>query len=272
MYKSFADLTQNEVASIKQCYTVLSKYTVFLAAPEGFDLAGYHQLAVGETRVQESRFEKKYFQSIEGYSKLLLNPSFYKTYLAFDYMLIYQLDAWVFKDELEYWCNKGYSYMGAPWFDDWGMETIDGKHTIIGVGNGGFSLRKVSTHLRVLNSFSYVDRPKDIWRKFTRNKEGIRKKALLLLSLLLNLSFKNNTFFLLNHHQGNEDGFWGFFASRNFEWFTVAEYSDALRFCIELHPSYCYGLIGKQLPFGCHAWEKYEPTFWQAFIQTQGVC
>ena len=30
-------------------------------------------------------------------------------------MLIYQLDAYVFKDELLNWANKGYDYIGAPW-------------------------------------------------------------------------------------------------------------------------------------------------------------
>ena len=51
VYKKFAELTKNEVASIKQCYAVLNKYTIFLAAPEGLDLTGYYQLSVGETVV-----------------------------------------------------------------------------------------------------------------------------------------------------------------------------------------------------------------------------
>lgn len=30
--------------------------------------------------------------------------------------MIYQLDAWVFNDELSSWCSLGYDYIGAPFF------------------------------------------------------------------------------------------------------------------------------------------------------------
>ena len=33
-------------------------------------------------------------------------------------MLIYQLDAFVFQDDLAYWCQQNYDYIGAPWLRD----------------------------------------------------------------------------------------------------------------------------------------------------------
>jgi hypothetical protein len=36
-----------------------------------------------------------------------LSASFYERFLDTKYILIYQLDAFVFKDELQEWCDKG---------------------------------------------------------------------------------------------------------------------------------------------------------------------
>jgi len=44
----------------------------------------------------------------------MMSPAFYDAFKAFDYILIYQLDAFVFRDELEYFCSLGYDYIGAP--------------------------------------------------------------------------------------------------------------------------------------------------------------
>lgn len=86
-------------------------------------------------------FHENYFKSIDGYNKLMLSPSFYKAFSNYEYILIYQLDAWVFKDELQHWCNQKYDYIGAPIYQN---------NKLIGIGNGGFSLRKVDYCLKVL--------------------------------------------------------------------------------------------------------------------------
>ena len=35
-------------------------------------------------------------------------------FLEYQYMLIYQLDAFVFEDKLDYFCELGYDYIGIP--------------------------------------------------------------------------------------------------------------------------------------------------------------
>lgn len=59
-------------------------------------------------------FERHFFTSVEGYNKLCYNIDFYSAFRNYDYMLIYQLDAWVFRNELQMWCEKGYDYIGSP--------------------------------------------------------------------------------------------------------------------------------------------------------------
>ena len=49
--------------------------------------------------------------------------------------------------------------------------------------------------------------------------------------------------------------------------FKVAEPKVALQFSFEVNPSLLYEMNNQQLPFGCHAFEKYEyETFWKNFI------
>src|SRR4051812_19809184 len=56
-------------------------------------------------------FDKNFFLSIDGYNKLLLSPQFYKTFSAFKYILIYQLDAFLFSNDLTDLINKDYDYV-----------------------------------------------------------------------------------------------------------------------------------------------------------------
>lgn len=45
----------------------------------------------------------------------MLSAEFYERFLAWDYILLCQTDAFVFRDELADWCARGYDYIGAPW-------------------------------------------------------------------------------------------------------------------------------------------------------------
>ena len=83
----------------------------------------------------------------------MLSSEFYRRFSKFEYILIYQLDAFVFKDQLNYWCKKGYDYIGAPWFE--GFHLTKTGVNIIGVGNGGFSLRRVKTHIDLTGRFGF---------------------------------------------------------------------------------------------------------------------
>jgi len=42
---------------------------------------------------------------------------------------------------------------------------------------------------------------------------------------------------------------------------------EALGFAFENVPEELYKLNNDQLPFGCHAYEKYSPEFWAKFIE-----
>lgn len=143
--------TLSEMASFRQCLTVLRNYDICVITYKGLDLPVYDELSLETRKEYKLRFfAKDYFASVAGYNSLCLSVSFYERFLDYKYMMIYQLDAWVFRDELSYWCSLGYDYIGAPWFFR-DKKDIEYTKKMEGIGNGGFSLRKISHCLKVLN-------------------------------------------------------------------------------------------------------------------------
>lgn len=257
IYKSIP--THNETASLKQVLKILSDYHICFVCSYDFEPEYYINLTREHKNITFSinRFKTFYFSSIDGYNKLMLSIEFYKRFITFEFILIYQLDAWVFKNDLVYWCNQNFDYIGAPWFH----KNSEGKLIFDGVGNGGFSLRKVKTHLKVLKSFSLIKKPGYFLYLMKKDKSFAS-----LISSIKGVTLWNNTFFMLNDYEENEDKFWGIVAKRNFLWFNIPTPEIAKKFSVELFPS---TLITSEntLPFGCHAWEKYEPEFWEKHIK-----
>jgi hypothetical protein len=74
----------------------------------------------------------------------------------------------------------------------------------------------------------------------------------------------------MNSFKGYEDQFWCLVAARNFKWFTIPESYEELRFAFEMQPARMYRLNQHQLPFGCHAWWKYDLEFWKPWFKQEG--
>lgn len=122
-----------EEISFKQLCNVLSVYSIILVGPDSLNTGSYDEIA--GRKLKKEDFFDSYFKNKATYSQLLLTEQFYKRFDDFDYMLIYQLDAFVFSDRLAEFIDMGYDYIGAPLIsDEWSR---------CHVGNGGFSLRKI---------------------------------------------------------------------------------------------------------------------------------
>jgi hypothetical protein len=207
----------------------------------------------------------------EQFNRLKISPFLYRRYRDYKFILFYELDAFVFSDELERWCSANYDYIGAPWFE--GFTKCTEASPFLGVGNGGLSLRNTRSALRALHSFSYIWKPREL---FLRDSQVPRELSFMApkkwtaknpIGALKDLTIRNNTFYLFNDFSQNEDMFWGLFVRRNFPWFKVAPFDEARKFSIELNPRLLFKLNGDKLPFGCHAWQKYDPEFWAPHIR-----
>lgn len=251
--------SSGEEASLLQLFRVLGDHPIYLFTFRSLDLTEYQKLLKGFS-YRIIFFDKDFFKNITGYNKLLLSKGFYEAFEEFSYLMIYQLDAWVFKNELEQWCRCGYDYIGAPWFSSDRPE--NGLPHFMGIGNGGFSLRRIKSHLKILDTFSYLLSPGYLFNRLISNISFGS-----LFSFLNALLFDNNTFHLLGKNGLYEDVFWNRAALRH-TWFNVPDMLTASRFSFESNAEQLFNLHHQTLPFGCHAWEAYEPRFWEKFIRT----
>ena len=242
-------LTRMEVLSFISTVKILSKYRIVLVGPESI-VCQFPKRFEGK-EISALTFPEGYFLSVNTYNRLLMSRVFYSAFSSYEYMLIAQLDALVLKDDLKHWCDMGYSYIGAPWFN--GFEKPQEPYRLFGVGNGGFSLRSVQDCLKVLSGYRYIQKKNDLGFNYSRPS--------------LKNFLRDRVVFAHNHYpftpMANEDVFWGVYVPEAIRSYRVADVETALNFSFEVMPRLMYKLNGNKLPFGCHAWEKYDFGFWR---------
>lgn len=248
-----------ELLSVQQCFRILGHYPIKLVAPAGLDLSAYRQVAPTFDTIY---IDPKWQQSVASYNKLKLSRFFYGLFADYEYLLTYEPDAFVFKDELAAWCAKGYDYIGAPWFEGFNLAHPDSR--LIGVGNSGFSLRKIAAVNKVLKGI-YYKRPFEY-------TSGLRNRLLAYGKMpyrwLRNQSAENYT--IQSTCYLSEDRFFGEVAPVYNSNFMVAPIEEAVKFSFEVQPEVLFKLNNNQLPMGCHAWWRYSLDFWKPFIASYG--
>lgn len=251
-----------ELVSFSQCLKILFNHDIIVACPNSLNTDIYDSIIQNiNINVLFIKFDDSFFTSVASYNKLMKSIIFYEHFLKYNYILIYQLDAFVFKDELNLWCNKNYDYIGAPWYTDKGK-------ILKSAGNGGFSLRKVSTFYNLLsgkyeksflnkiifffNIIVFYLKEFDFYR-FTKS-----------FYLILKCRF-NILRFVFYYTDENED--YSFYRFFTFYPIThIPESKEAISFSFERFPEDLYVKNNHELPFGCHAFNKYNPKFWSQFI------
>ena len=153
-----AQFTADEEISFRHLEHFLGRYDKFLVVPQS--------LEIERPGFQLQRFPDSYFGSAIANAKLMLSPTFYRSFQKYRYILIYQLDALVFSDRLLEWCATDLDYVGAPWMQSRDSPWVGTPR----VGNGGFSLRKVSSFVRVLSSEKYWIDPEVYWHRISSGK------------------------------------------------------------------------------------------------------
>ena len=228
-------LSEAERASLVQCIRVLGTYPIILIKPVGLKV---DNLLAEFPMLRTQDFAGEFFTSTDSYNRLLTSLDFYQKFAEHEYVLIHQLDAYVFRDELPYWCGQRLDYIGAPSVHQESVNALTAgdkeefARTLSSqrlVFNGGLSLRRVQGVIRYLKLYK---RFFPAWR-------------------------------------GNEDMLFSREATRLIlmkPFIRLPTWQQALRFAFEKSPAASYEITHHQLPFGCHAWERYDPEFWQKFI------
>lgn len=207
--------------------------------------------------------------TIQSYASMLRSAFFYELFEKFDFLLIAQLDTYIFSSELQRFTLEPYDYWGAPWLIDlysqypYLRDLVRAPirpyilHKILQkylprkmyyyVGNGGLSLRRVSKFIRACNEHTEINSKFDerivYWKK-------------------------------LGYDVSFEDNFWCLFFPKFAPGFLrFPPWHKALQFAFELAPSLAYKLNQNKLPFGVHSWFKHDKDFWKRFIfeSTEGT-
>lgn len=263
------EVTPYEEISLRQCFKVLGGYTIRMVCPEAMDVSEYRRIIPG---IEIDFIDPSLQATYAKLARLKIEPFIYEKYRKYEFIFFYELDAFVFRNEIEYWCRKGYDYIGAPWV---GLEWIESYFKVTAmekrgipaaaVGNGGFSLRRTASMLKATHMFSWIYSPEEIWRS-SSGRPFIRR----LLALLRGMTIKNNSFYVFNDFRFGEDLFWGIHIAHNFKWFKLAPLEESVRFSLETMPRELFERSGSVLPFGCHGWWKYDLAFWAPFIEKEG--
>ncbi len=252
-------LLESEVVSLRHLKHYLGHQDIVVVAPTSLNI---QESYLASQRIV--RFADRYFSSIQGYNELMLFPDFYRAFSAYEYILIYQLDALAFSRDLDHWCERGWDYVGAPWFRGFKDDASKGLWR---TGNGGLSLRRVAKFLEVLASRRPGKLPEDLREtRFLHGQPQLQERFYRVKEWAYRKGYKNTVRYLRRAYELNEDGFWSFEAARFVDEFVVAPPDDALGFAFEYSPRVCYELNGRSLPFGCHAWHKIDPEFWRPFV------
>jgi hypothetical protein len=248
-----------ELISFQQCFRILNSHPIKIVAPKGLSLAAYRKVI---PQFETITIDPKWQADLFYYNKLKKSRFFYNLFREYNFLLTYELDAFVFSDELEYWCDRGYDYIGAPWFE--GYNTAGPNASLMGVGNSGFSLRKIKPIQRILKSWFYKN-PKD----YDTNVMGLLKTYLKTpYQWLRNQMGENYT--IQYNYEYHEDIFFCEAVPQKFKDFKIAPISEAIKFSFEVKPEYLFQLNNNQLPMGCHAWWRYNLDFWKPHIESFG--
>jgi hypothetical protein len=222
------ELSRQEFFSLSHSLTILRNRPSCFIVPQSLDKRIIHK-EFPNTSFKD--FSDKYFQSTDDYSRLLVSSLFYKTFASYEFLLILQPDAIVFKDDLDYWCSQPFDYIGAPWYEGFefnvNLDQFGGafaRAVRMHVGNGGLSLRRVSQCLCLIDEFPQA-----------------------------------NTAFITTG--SNEDFFFCLLGSLSSH-FKLPNQVVASRFSMEHRPDYFFHTNGGILPMGAHGWLTISPEFW----------
>ena len=251
-------LSQPEEDSINQTLSVLKQHKIVLVTHKELNLDYYKNVFKKHNKeFLVEFFDKNYFANIQGYNQLCLSQEFYKRFINYEYMLICQTDAWVFKDELLYWCSKGYDYIGAPLNKDYTSKSLNFE--IKNAGNGGFCLRKIDSTLKLMG-YGLCNKNVNFYKTFKNVFNYKRKKKLIsnIINIPIFIFYWTFQAFIKWRYAENEDFVIAYYAPKYYPEYKIAEDNIACKFSIEIHAKELLEINNYELPFGSHGYNNYE--------------
>lgn len=256
-----ATMTVYEQQSLIACREHLKNYHCFLVHPQQMDTSQYlHHYSELITMPVPG----EWLSSVHHYNKMKVDIEFYKLFHQYNYMLTYELDAYIFNSAFEQHHAFEFDFIGAPIFEGFMQAGRDAR--FLGCLNSGFSMRNVQSCMRVLRN---IHKAKRQWKffKFFRSNFSLTRKILARFQWKKLPVFEHDHWVAYMKDQYfHEDIFWSELTPVLFPFFTVADMHSACSFSFEVNAEKLLELNKGQLPLGCHAWPKFM-HFWKRYIE-----
>jgi hypothetical protein len=109
-------INPTEEKLLQHCLETLHNYPIIFITYQGADLSIVQE---HNREIDVIYFPQHYFQSRDHLAVLFLMEDFYDRFNWCEFLLIHELNSWVIRDELHYWCKQGYDYLkAAPYFPE----------------------------------------------------------------------------------------------------------------------------------------------------------
>lgn len=253
-------IAADEAISLLACKIHLSGYNCYLVYPDGMDTSAYTGIHPG---LLLKPVNADWLSSIEKYNKMKVSIGFYQLFAKYEYMLTYELDAYIFNSDLEKAGAFAFDYIGAPFFE--GYWAAKPGAAFMAGGNSGFSVRNIQSCVKALASLKKYRTHwlfyKMLLSRSSRLRANLNKwtKGKYEVFITGRFAFDFEGFHL------NEDVIWSEIIPQLVPSFSIADPISALRFSFEYNLEDSLGLNNGNLPLGCHAWAKH-PGFWSKYI------
>lgn len=205
-----------------------NEYDICLICPNDLDISSWKELLNHDCIVKN--FSSDNFLSTITYSKMLESNSFWKEFESYEYVLIFQTDGYCIEGTLSNYMK--YDYIGGPivsqnarWFN------------VPAIGNGGVSLRKVSTMLEVTSD--------EFRNEFKEDIEKHNRMNGNMYSIYEDLYFAQLVPMLWD--------------------FTKPDFLTAASFAYDMNSDIVYELTSHKLPMFIHGFDK-NIRFWRTVL------
>ena len=258
-----SSLNRHEIISIKSHISKLQAHDVFLLVPSSkinsiIEILENNEIPRKTYKIHQ--LEDIFLNHSDNYQLLLLSTEFYSFYKNYTHILIAQMDAYTFSDQLLHWCNKEWDYIGAPLY----YKEQDRVNDFFCCGVGGFSLRSIKKTLEVLEINPTIYQFDDF--KKEAKSYNFKGKFILFLKYLVTKLLKKDklrrSIIKSKLHKFsrrfyifiNEDISYSYYLPKYLDSFKVADFDDSIKFSIDCHVNESLEILNFVLPFGAHSW------------------
>jgi len=187
------------------------------------------------------------------YSRLMTSLELYQAFSWAEYVLVVQLDAIVFVDEIDVWADRAFDHVGPPWWTR-GPNPLKRSPRPAVSGIGGVCLRRTKSCIRVLEHANErrcrVNAPRS---RLYRSPKW--KASSLLTSDRSWVSTRERA----QSGAITEDEFWAMEVPRWFDW-SMPSAVESLNFAFDMYPRLSVKLT-TSAPFAVHGRRNVEALF-----------